>query len=345
MTETRLRYIIYVLISGVLVFVLYRNLKSFPAAAPRPPTILTSPISSPMYRAVAAGDVSRVKQLLAEGAAIEGDREHDPSPLEFASMQKRREVMKVLLDRGANPNRFTFYSPLYDAIQWMPDMVPELLRHGADVNNPRYAQRGLNCLSAALAKPNIPLAKFLLAHGAKVNPPPYPAHVAPEWMTASHTSFRAPYMPLAVAAWKAPELESTLLQRGAKLGIDRETILISAATAGRADLIPHFLKLGANVNGISGEDTSLVQAILHSPTAVAFLLEHGAKPNDGARAGRTPLIEAAIKGNEECVRLLLAHGADANLHSAQGHSPLWFARKHNNAHVVELLEAAGGRDE
>ena len=155
-----------------------------------------------------------------------------------------------------------------------------------------------------------------------------------------------PSSPLGTSICYAPELEALLLSKGAVLGSDAHRIMAGAAEAGRTDLFPELLKLGATVDGSDDEGgTALIYAAAGGPEPVAFLLEHGADPNFVTRAGRTPLNQAVLAGKIATARLLLAHHANVNLASPTGHTALYFARRHNRAEMATLLQKAGGTEQ
>ncbi len=66
-----------------------------------------------------------------------------------------------------------------------------------------------------------------------------------------------------------------------------------------------------------------------SPTAVRVLLELGARSDEPAADGMTPLMQAASLGELECVRLLLQAGAVPTRRDGEGRSALDLARAHH----------------
>jgi ankyrin repeat protein len=62
---------------------------------------------------------------------------------------------------------------------------------------------------------------------------------------------------------------------------------------------------------------------------MALLLDKKADPNQKAKNGNSPLLEAVMNGKLEAVRLLLQRGADVNQVDASGTSPLMVAAEGN----------------
>jgi ankyrin repeat protein len=85
--------------------------------------------------AAGAGDVSRIKELLRQGAYADSYSGDHLPPLYLAASNGRLDAVRVLLDNGANPNRkYTLNgTPLFAAVyENHVDVVGLLLSRGAD---------------------------------------------------------------------------------------------------------------------------------------------------------------------------------------------------------------------
>ena len=350
MRDRGLVRIIYILIAGVLLFLLGRDL--FPRLAGG--TNETSAMQMrgvntrepALCQAALAGDVGLVKELIRTGANIDGAGQRHGTPLELAMVSvpnggNYARVARVLLDHGADPNAFRHSCILNSAIRYLPGIVPHLLDRGADVNDDRMVAWGQHPLSLAIRLRNGPVVHLLLQHGANVNPNFESAALGGDLNNKQAPSV---YSPLAMAVCYAPEFEQTLVKLGADLGVDRNSVLVAAARAGRTDLMPRLLKLGADPNGAVKDETPLSVAVTYAPKGVVCLLENGAKPDVLAFAGRSALVQASIEGKTDCVRALLAHGAGVNVRAKTGSTPLTYARLRGHAEVASLLQEAGGTE-
>jgi len=88
-----------------------------------------------LRRAAGRGDVAAVKALLDSGAAVDAANSYGATALTFAADKGHIEVARLLLERGADPNRKdTFYDssiPAWAAYNGHAEVVRLLLAHGA----------------------------------------------------------------------------------------------------------------------------------------------------------------------------------------------------------------------
>jgi hypothetical protein len=151
-----------------------------------------------LRRAAGAGDVAKVKELLDKGADVNAANSYGGTALAFACDRGHLEVIRLLLDRGANPNtQDTFYKStpvVWAAQKGHPEIVkllldrgvapdPQILIMGIYGEQPAIvklmierAKPGEDVLSDALATAeqvgNAEIVEILKAAGAK---PPVPA--------------------------------------------------------------------------------------------------------------------------------------------------------------------------
>jgi ankyrin repeat protein len=104
--------------------------------------------------------------------------------------------------------------------------------------------------------------------------------------------------------------------------VDGFTPLQYGAFFGREDVVAELLARGADVGAASANPMKVQPlhsaATIQSVAICRRLLEAGADPDARQQVGYTPLMSAALRGNEELVELLLAHGADPRIVADDG---------------------------
>ena len=141
-------------------------------------------MEGPIYRAAFDGDLATIRRLLAEGVDLEACNDMGQTPLHLAIENGNVEVVKFLLEAGADPDGLMSgcVTPLCHAIEVEGDsarqldkdeqstaIIELLLAHGADVNHPCVWDRvhGKSPLAEAWHQGNWKAVELLTAAGAK----------------------------------------------------------------------------------------------------------------------------------------------------------------------------------
>ncbi|KAI5849160.1 ankyrin repeat-containing domain protein [Tricharina praecox] len=226
------------------------------------------------------------------------------TPLHLAVLKGHKELVKMFLEWGADPNAkdssqgtAIHFAAHYDRHEMIGLLVDKgaLLKHHANLS---ASDDKWSALAFACSFGHVEAVKFLLEQGIEVD----------------------------------------------SRDLMRDTPLHNAASGGHDSVIRLLLEKGAEIQaGNNGLETPLHMACLHAKevSTVRILLEHGADPNAHSLGTQctTPLHIAAQNDSTEIVRLLLEKGADPN---AKTEMIGWDAlRLAQSVEVCEILIVAG----
>ncbi|KAG2427488.1 hypothetical protein HXX76_012421 [Chlamydomonas incerta] len=317
--------------------------------------------------AAAAGELERVRALLADGASLQETAKGGVPPLSLAAANGHVQVLEVLLAAGVNKDEkdMDWYSPLSHAAEkGHVEVVKVLLAAGANIE--ARDRRGKSPLGLAAMGGHAQVVSVLLAAGA-------------DWKTRELDQYNTRRQsPLQVAAEMGhTAVLSVLLEAGGAVdiedsrlalvtaashgrtevlltllaaGVDKEatdrmgaTPLISAAMNGHTRMVSILLQAGADkeAKNIDGDTTLVAAARAGKDEVVQLLLEAGANKQSRGENGFTALMWAAKQGHEEMLADLLAAGASVNVKANDGCTPLMWAAQFNHLEVVRALLSAG----
>ena len=264
------------------------------------------------------------------------------------------DLVASLLERGADSNSKDERgrTPLLAGCRsGSTELVKLLIERGADVNMRGDVTTGgesgfITPLCMALAAGHEEAGALLIEHGADVNALGMEGKVEERTISAT---------PLMLAAMKGLQhATKLLLERGAEVDKETEasrggesksfTALMFAATAEVAKLL---LDHGAQVDfqASHGGRTALMQESVRGRYEVAeLLLECGAQVDLQDSEGKTALMYAVEKDenipDKDAVglaRLLLQHGANPQLEDREGNTALALALYQGDKELIELL--------
>jgi ankyrin repeat protein len=240
------------------------------------------------------------------------------------------------------------FLPIHTAVDYRRlESVRELVRLGSDID--AESRNGITPLYLACERGDLPIAEYLVAHGAKVN-------------------HAGGYNPLHEAAYRGRvDLVSLLLKHGANINLQNRsgTSLHMASVGDHPEVVSLLLERGADrekqdCDGLTAVDRAALEKLSR---IVDLLINNGAirtliaaiytgnldavkeflrdRPNcinGGAGLnGATPLHYAAQFGQLDLCKYLLAHGANRAARSQWGFLPAHFACHQKNGDVLRAV--------
>jgi ankyrin repeat protein len=329
---------------------------------PRLVEVRNDSLNTPLYNASVCGNKELIEIILGYGADINAKTKSFDSvlsamtPLAWALFTSDTDVVKLLIQKGADPNEKSWYgiTPLEWAMtgKGVEDqkIVGMLISAGAKVNG-----RESRAMYAAISHDKISMVEYLLDKGADVN-------------SMDSTGSR----PLEDAvSYGRLDIAKLLISRGADVNakgkLDR-TPLHNALINGNLEIIEYLVSKGADINagGRDGE-TPLDYALVHSRdllktldalgvditarmsrgetalfyanerSTAEYLIERGISVKVRDKDGRTALHGTGANRNIDVARVLVRHGADLNAIDKNGQTPLHEAALCRNDDLVQYL--------
>lgn len=316
--------------------------------------------------AAGRGDLARLKALLDAHPELIDERggEGVRTPLHQAVFGNSEAAVKLLLERGANPNircEGDNAYPLHFAVEKHRFPIIRLLvEHGADtIGEGDYHELGVIGWATAwdYIEPNPEIVAYLLAHGARHNI--FSAVAVGDAEAIRELVARTPNdlerrmngtimrrMPLHLAVVKnQPVAMATLLDLGANTeSLDEAgfSALDLAAFEDRHDLAQVLLERGAKVRlpaALALDRTTDVETLLRRDPGTL-------KP--GGRWGNL-ILRASERAPGDVIETLIRHGALVNIHdnpktsidSTSGYTPLHAAAWYGNVSAIDVLMKNG----
>ncbi len=322
-----------------------------------------------LVQACYLGYIGTAKVLLDFEANVNStENKYGCSSLVFASQNGHGDVVKLLVERGANVNLATasgWTALMLASKHGHYGIVKLLLEVGAELNSLQCV--GTTALIQATLGGHCHVVRMLLEKGAEVN-----IATVPEGKTAltiacwlGHTNivemllkFKAAVNLTEMSGLSSLIIASDrghgnvvklLLEKGAEVNLARldrgVTALRQASQNGHYDVVKVLLNWGAEVNFLDQDKaTALITASHcgHCDVAKA-LLAKGADVNAARLSGSTALMEASSQGHIDTVRLLLHYNAGINTTNNYGWSSLVAASHSGHYEIVEVLLERGAQ--
>jgi len=282
------------------------------------------------------------------------------SALELASRKGLIEVVKLLIERGADINISETYPPFlgacesgnHDCVQLYIDrgvniyqvnfnndtalsLVSEsgddeslkfFISKCMDVNNTNILGKTPIILACSKIN-NFNCVDLLIKNGADVNKIDNDGYTA--LLRASNYGFS--------------EYIELLIKNGALINQTNNygdtPIILACSKKNNFNFINLLIKNGADVNKVNEHgDTALIKACYHNnPDYIELLISNRDLINKPNKLGDTPILIASKYGSLDCMKILLQYGANINVSNKVGENPLTEVIINNHIKCFELL--------
>jgi ankyrin repeat protein len=247
-----------------------------------------------MHNAVDAGDLNKVKALLAaDPTLLESQADDGSTPLHIACLKNQAAVANLLIDKGANVNARDNWNhtPLHNAMSVFGqdiNLIKHLIAEGTHIN--AQGNRGDTPLEwSAADRGNVDVTRLLIDSGADIN------LCAKGAISILHRAIKNNQI----------ETAKLLIERGAKLNLKDPYGRIEihlAALHNSVGLVQSLLEHGVDVDALDGHNhTALYYAAKHGYRKMAdSLIAAGAKKNAIAECNydKAPQLSGTLENGE-----------------------------------------------
>jgi len=295
-----------------------------------------------LYAAIRRNDLTAVSRMLATDIDISVTDSFGESPLMYAALHAGPEIVKGLLDYGADPNEAN-HAGATALMRATANRASVRILIGSGARVDARSERGRTALLIAARRPGSrPVVRDLIRSGANPN--------------AKDVRGVTPLMEAARAGDTQSMRE--LIKAGARINETRNngrTALMAAVRSRRQEAVWFLIDRDADANvqaleGVSSNsnDTALTMAAGRGvPGIVRALIGANADLEARNAMGYTALMQAACSDyvNAVIVRALLVAGAAISPKGVDGETALTLARQRGGTEIVQLLlEAEKGAE-
>ncbi len=326
-------------------------------------------VAHDLHEAALLGEVRAAESFIANGADVNGRDGEFMTPMEYAIMGGKAELVELLLEQKANPNSNGILPALTLAMNSAAvhqregrRIVTALLEHGANIrgemDNPGSTAPLLSAplekvrqklmgstawhpVTGAVRVLDVELVKLLLDHGAEI-------HIKnPEGLSLLHALGGAGGNETTSANQKLWEALPEQAKRSPRWQRWFQNMEATAAIVNQRDAAPVLdlllqrgLDLEAKTNSLGSSPLNLA-AWEGRLNAVKALLDRGAKIETTDKAGFTPLLCGVEQNRYEVVKLLLESGASIKALESRGANALGIGADKDDPRVASLLLEKG----
>uniref|UniRef100_A0A4W6C3L9 Ankyrin 1 n=1 Tax=Lates calcarifer TaxID=8187 RepID=A0A4W6C3L9_LATCA len=321
-----------------------------------------------LHLASKEGHVKMVLELLHAGIELEATTKKGNTALHIAALAGQEKVVAELVNYGANVNAQSHqkgFSPLYMAAQENHlEVVKFLLENGANQSLP--TEDGFTPLAVALQQGHENVVALLINYGTKGKVRLPALHIAArndDTRTAAVLLQNDPnpdvlskknrlttgFTPLHIAAhYENMSVAQLLLNRGANVNFTPKngiTPLHIASRRGNVMMVRLLLDRGAQIDAKTKDELTPLHCAARNGHVriIEILLEHGAPIQAKTKNGLSPIHMAAQGDHMDCVRQLLQYNAEIDDITLDHLTPLHVAAHCGHHRMAKVLLDKGAK--
>ncbi|XP_042864403.1 kinase D-interacting substrate of 220 kDa B-like [Penaeus japonicus] len=287
--------------------------------------------TSLLLSSASGGVVASVRLLLAAGAYVNLRDENGWTALIWAACKNHSDVVKVLLEAGADPNienwNYGHAALVWAAYNGNPTIVQDLLNAGAEVDHRN--KDGNTAFLVAVRQNHLDIARILFNHGA---------YISAQNNEGANALIQA-------AKRNNLDMLRFTIQSGGSLNAKTtkygDTALMWATSRGYLEVMRELLASGAEVDlaNLVGYTALSMSIIQNQPEAARILLAFGADINQRAKDGDSVLMEAVNRGRQDMVEVLLQHCPDMSVENINRKTVFTLARQRSSFEIEDMINA------
>ena len=328
-------------------------------------------MSKEWFYAIENCNLTKVEELLSKNNSLLHSLSHDKeTAIIKASENGRLDVVKHLLDAGANPNDHDETDVRQSSLilashKGNTDVVAILLDAGANIEYQNSQCE--TALITAAQEGQIEVVRLLMLYGADASHQNADSetasslasfllrgHVKTEMINLLKTSIEQMLFEISASDDdnNAHEVE-IILNKNPRINVNKlckifkekpwtATPLYIASKNCNTDVVRILLNhkdIEVNATNVAGETPLYIASKFDCADVIKLLLKYGAGPNIADEFGRTPLYAASSINSPDAVNILLENGvADVNIkENLLGKTPLFAACENGHTEIIKFL--------